>query len=769
MPGALTWDPTPAGGSQSTARGAVNPTADGATSALQTLVLGAWNAAAALTNIVCPTVLTTAAITAAAQAMSLMGGGIVQLPAGIIPLQAPGLPLLQGVKYRGMGVALNFDVTPNAAGGTLLTGDGTFPAFYCVTTTAGASTAQATLGDLPFPAITVAQAATFTHNCGVEELMMSTFSWGIKAGALYNPGISMSTIRNVHAHGCTYWGFWFENCGTVRIEYPSAFYNVTGQFMFTASGTNVYIPGDSVIVHPNTAKLGALSRGFVVGARKSSSINDVTVIDLVGQGQTTTSVVTQAITITGLPKSLTTSTIAVNNCTGYINDGGAASNGVMGCTMTITALGAGGNGRIYPGMTISGSGLVSGIGYYVLSQISGTPNGIGVYAISVPINLSVPQTLNVGGYLTVGGGGIPVVDMVLTGTGIGIPDVQNEGTYIVGENGDNVHFYTSEPVAVGSTTITASYSTFTVTDATKFAVGCPIYFDNAINGVRTNQTYFVRSMSAATGAATLTISDNKGWRCAKGFSGNSGVNIKYAGHAVAEFVGEDWRSYVYNSMITRSDTERGGTTKMIFQGCQSGGYYVIGNVINSAASSMVIRACSSGIQWNFLHPGPVMDIDRSVYLCSGYAVGSYIQGNGLIMTGWGVDATTGAMSIAFDGGTSPTFQLTAGGLQIANKALLTPRITYSVTGAISKNYNNVTFIGAAGQTLSLVDPVATNLGQVVSISNPTANAVTITTVGGVLNLIGDGAAAATTYTLAARTTKRFTMDNDGLVYFIAVG
>lgn len=30
MPGALTWDPTPAGGALSTVRGAVNPTADGA-------------------------------------------------------------------------------------------------------------------------------------------------------------------------------------------------------------------------------------------------------------------------------------------------------------------------------------------------------------------------------------------------------------------------------------------------------------------------------------------------------------------------------------------------------------------------------------------------------------------------------------------------------------------------------------------------------------------------------------------------------------------
>lgn len=49
MPGALTWDPTPAGGSQSTARGGVNPSADNSSltaaqvAATQALVSQAWN------------------------------------------------------------------------------------------------------------------------------------------------------------------------------------------------------------------------------------------------------------------------------------------------------------------------------------------------------------------------------------------------------------------------------------------------------------------------------------------------------------------------------------------------------------------------------------------------------------------------------------------------------------------------------------------------------------------------------------------------------
>ena len=41
MPGALTWDPTPAGGEQSTFRGGLNSSADGATATLQALAAGA--------------------------------------------------------------------------------------------------------------------------------------------------------------------------------------------------------------------------------------------------------------------------------------------------------------------------------------------------------------------------------------------------------------------------------------------------------------------------------------------------------------------------------------------------------------------------------------------------------------------------------------------------------------------------------------------------------------------------------------------------------
>ena len=43
MPGALTWDPTPPGGAQSTARGGINPSTDGANAALLALVSQAGN------------------------------------------------------------------------------------------------------------------------------------------------------------------------------------------------------------------------------------------------------------------------------------------------------------------------------------------------------------------------------------------------------------------------------------------------------------------------------------------------------------------------------------------------------------------------------------------------------------------------------------------------------------------------------------------------------------------------------------------------------
>lgn len=72
MPGALTWDPTPAGGAQSTARGGINPASDGANAALLAL-------ASAYGILHCSTNIVTSSDTAAATTNALAS---FVLPAG---------------------------------------------------------------------------------------------------------------------------------------------------------------------------------------------------------------------------------------------------------------------------------------------------------------------------------------------------------------------------------------------------------------------------------------------------------------------------------------------------------------------------------------------------------------------------------------------------------------------------------------------------------------------------------------------------------------
>ena len=81
MPGALTWDPTPPGGSQSTARGGVNPSADGASfspaevAGLKGVVSGAG---------IDGTITTRSALIALAEANGLTPGLIYRLPDGLL-------------------------------------------------------------------------------------------------------------------------------------------------------------------------------------------------------------------------------------------------------------------------------------------------------------------------------------------------------------------------------------------------------------------------------------------------------------------------------------------------------------------------------------------------------------------------------------------------------------------------------------------------------------------------------------------------------------
>jgi hypothetical protein len=110
---------------------------------------------------------------------------------------------------------------------------------------------------------------------------------------------------------------------------------------------------------------------------------------------------------------------------------------ISGDVLTVTAVGS---GVLYPGAAISGTGVASGT--TIVSQLSGTPGGVGTYAVSIPEQTVASTTISeTYGLLTVGGtltGNYGVGDVIsgsttsagtvitALGTGTG-----GAGTYIV--------------------------------------------------------------------------------------------------------------------------------------------------------------------------------------------------------------------------------------------------------------------------------------------------------------------------------------------------
>ncbi len=154
-------------------------------------------------SIFSPPTQNTAGILLAAYAANMAGGGVVQLPSAAISLEAP-LPLYDGVKYRGAAKVVTFPGIPDGrmipSSGTILTGNGTFPAFALNDT------------DLASPfANSAAFSAAGVVDCGISDVVLDGFTFGIKAGAKYNPSCWWSTFERIKVLNSTQWGVWFEN------------------------------------------------------------------------------------------------------------------------------------------------------------------------------------------------------------------------------------------------------------------------------------------------------------------------------------------------------------------------------------------------------------------------------------------------------------------------------------------------------------------------------------------------------------------------------
>lgn len=123
---------------------------------------------------------------------------------------------------------------------------------------------------------------------------------------------------------------------------------------------------------------------------------------------------------------------------------------IAGSEMTVTAVGS---GAVVNGATISGTNVVTGT--KVVSQVSGTPGGVGVYLVDIPQTVASTTVSGAFGTLTVtavGSGALNVGD-VLSGTGV------TAGTFITalgtGTGGTGTYIVSPTQTA-SSTTITAA-------------------------------------------------------------------------------------------------------------------------------------------------------------------------------------------------------------------------------------------------------------------------------------------------------------------------
>lgn len=120
----------------------------------------------------------------------------------------------------------------------------------------------------------------------------------------------------------------------------------------------------------------------------------------------------------------------------------AVTGSINGNVLTVTAVTS---GSVVPGATLSGTNVAAGT--QIVGQLTGTPNGVGTYAVNIGEQSVASETINgtygqltVGG--TVGGNGSFEVGGLLSGTGVAagtiitaqLTGTGGAGTYVVNNN-----------------------------------------------------------------------------------------------------------------------------------------------------------------------------------------------------------------------------------------------------------------------------------------------------------------------------------------------
>jgi len=254
-----------------------------------------------------PVAPTSAAIQSAINAASAAGGGIVQLPAGNIPIATTLVPA-SGVKLRGIAPQLAYTSIPDAntttfaAGGTVLTPTGAFPAISWNTTVLGTPASQAAFSQLALTNISFEDIGFSGANGG---------TYGIFAGATNNASCWWSQFKNLYFIGFATVGFSLTNYQHCEFIGNYSFNCAWGQFHGIDVAAATLAPGNSTyydLYNVNSSTLGNTSRGITfltTAALAAAADNNQFKLDRIQSNRFAGGAQTQAATMTNAQATFT--------------------------------------------------------------------------------------------------------------------------------------------------------------------------------------------------------------------------------------------------------------------------------------------------------------------------------------------------------------------------------------------------------------------------------------------------------------------------------
>jgi hypothetical protein len=319
--------------------------------------------------------------------------------------------------------------------------------------------------------------------------------------------------------------------------------------------------------------------------------------------------------------------------------------------------------------------------------------------------------------------------------------------------GNSNHSYTTQP------TCTNGSPNLGVSDLTKFAVGIPVMFQTAGSGFSTNRVYFVKTVSGASGAGTITVATKLGSDATAtnaSATGNTPV-VMVRGGACVEFGGQDANSTVTYSAVMWTDFEAGGCADIVCQNINTGTriHFGIHSGLQTYTAQLVTRNCNAALQTFWGSQANLVDCDSPTVQIHGQkpTTSGNQTNNGLKYSG---RTGSSALELHLDGKRAngqwfmddPAFAhnpVCAGAPIREMVSWVADGVTWS--GGTHGNFLQYTGTGGAGLTIPAITYAM--VGIPIVLSNPTANSWTVT-----LNAANsvDNDGATTSITVLTHTT-----------------